>query len=109
MYLTISILLKLSFNFIGFKVKRFASIAFLVDLYLTYMIVLGTYYLIGNTSINNDYTFSSNLLSLIVYLNLAVTIGFFLSSVYIDKNIHYNPFLGISLMILFEIFAVLLH
>ena len=93
-YLGASIVLKLLFSILGFALKKLALLFYVVDLYLTYMWVLGLYYVLdgyGGTEQSRD--------EFVMYMItfFYVEIAFFLSSLHRSKKKSYVPVLGFAL------------
>lgn len=78
MYLILTLAIKMIFSVFGSTLRNLAEVFFLIDLYFTYMCVLGLFFILNKT--NLYYSDTSQYVVINIFVCLFNSIAFFMSS-----------------------------
>ncbi len=98
-FFSVSVVIKLTFGFLGARLRSFVSIAFLLDLVLSAFFIIGLYYFLDD-KVNNRFT---NYAPFVVIYVLNLFISFFVfttTTFYKSRSRIYNFFIGVGFMII---------
>lgn len=104
LYLILTLVCKMLFSVFGSMLKKLALIVFVIDLYFTYMCVLGLYFTFNKT--RAYYSDSSQYVVINSFIMTVNSIIFFLSSFKQSQNKPYDYISGVALMIAATIITV---
>lgn len=104
-FIFISCGIKMIFSFLGFFLRSFAKFIFVIDLYLSYNIILGLYYYL-NDDLKTSVISFGNYVLIGCFVFFANSIAFFLSTLLTHPRKIYNYYLGMVLMSFSTILAL---
>lgn len=96
-FLAISCVIKMVFSFFGYFLRSFAKFVFVIDLFLSYFIILGLYYYL-NDDLKTSFIAAGHYVLVSCFLIFSNSIAFFISSLFTHPRKIFNYYLGISLM-----------
>lgn len=101
-FFSLSLVIKLTFGFIGNKLRSFIIIAYILDIILSTFFICGLYYFLDDKISNR---FSNNAPFVVIYIiNLFISAFIFtITTFYKSRSRIYNFFIGIGIMVLVNI------
>ena len=96
MYIMVSVLIKMVFSIFGSIIKKLTAVVFLIDIYFTYMSILGLYFYLNQT--DSYYSNTSQYVTINIFVLLVNSIVFFLSSFKESSSYPYNFLTGMIMM-----------
>lgn len=95
-YIILMLSLKMMFSIFGFAVKKLALVVYLIDIYLSYQVILGIYFKLGRDKIY--YSDDSHFVVVNIWVFFMSSIAFFLSSFKQTRDNSYDFIVGLIMM-----------